>query len=1720
MLAGLALPAAAQTQTSACSAISLGDLGALNGWVPSPNDAWHQDISALPVDPNSTKIMTTSGDLANRYLHPDFSNVADGSYGIPYTVLDSTGMQLVPITPADTGDSDNTLYPITPTTPIEGSPGECWTDGNYDHHAIMIDRTTCVAYEVYQADLCNGQWTSYGNVIWDFTLPAGEKRPYGVSSVDAAGLSVFEGLLRYDEIAAGVVNHAIRFTAYHTKADNANGYFTAPATHAAGSSWGTDNIIGMRIRLKPGFDISTYSPTNQIILTAMKKYGMILADNGADMFFQGTPDPRWDDNDITKLKAIPSTAFEVVQMNPVYDAYTAPTGAAPAIASFTASANNVAPGTPVVLTPAVTGGSYEFVDAAGFTRGPITVNPTVTTTYTLYSRNEYDTSTASVTVVVQDNGSHLAFNPIPAQNYGAPPFTVSVTSLSSGAVTYTVVSGPATVSGNTVTLTGIGTVSLQATQAAAGSYPATSVVTSFAVSGPSPTLSFNAIANQAYGNPPVAVSVTSNSSGAVTYSVVSGPATVSGNLVTLTAGGHVTLMATQAAAGAYGTGTATTSFDVSGPSTDLAFVAIATQQVGAAPFRLSVTSNSTGVVTFALVSGPALVFGNSCTVTGAGSVTVEAIQAADGVYPAATAFITFNVVGAGTAPNLAFTAIASQTYGAAPFVVSATSNSPGAITYSVLSGPATIAGSTVTLTGAGTVTLQATQAQSGSYSAATATTSFNVAGVSPSLSFTAIANQTYGAAPFSVSATSNSPGAITYSVLSGPATIAGSTVTLTGAGTVTLQASQAASGGYSAATATTSFNVAGSAPTLSFTTVTSQTFGASPFAVSATSNSPGAITYSVLSGPATIAGSTVTLTGAGTVTLQASQAASGGYSAATATTSFNVAAASPGLAIAPIANQTYGNPPVTLSATSSSTGAITYTLLTGPATISGNILTLTGAGTVTVQATQAAAGGYTAATASVTFSVAGAAPTLSFTPIANQINGAAPFPVSATSNSTGTITYSVVSGPATLSGNLVSITGVGTVTLQATQAATGAYAAATVTTSFSVTGSGPTLTFNPIANQIFGALPFAVSASSNSPAPIVYTVLSGPATIAGNIVTLTGVGTVSLQASQAASGGFAAASAIMSFSVGNAASTLAFNPIVNQTFGAAPFAISATSNSPAPITYSVLSGPATLAGNILTLTGAGGVTVEASQAASNGYAASRVTASFSVSPATPSLVFQSIAAQTFGTPPFTVSATSNSPGAITYTVLSGPATVAGSVITLTGAGTVVLQASQAASTGFSAATVTTSFNVTAIASTLSFAPIPAKTFGSAPFAIAASSNSPSPITYAVLSGPATITGNIVTLTGVGQVTLAASQTAGAGYAAGQAVTSFSVNAATTTLTIPTIPTQTFGGAPLALAATSNSPGTITWSVVSGQAIVLGNTVSFTAVGPVTLQATQAGSGSFLPATATVSFTVDPAVPSLKIASIPTQTFGAGPVTVSATSNSSAPITYTVLSGPASLSGATLTLNGTGTVTLQASQSPAGNYLGATATTSFTIAPSSVVLAGDFALPNNITITMNQGDSKTVTVPLSAINGFNGQIAFQCTVPAAMTFGVCNATTAQLASNAPGSSDVTITTRGSNQTAEERGAPLHPGTKGLIVLASLLPFGLPFVRRRKITLRRFTLGMLCALSLGAVSMATTGCGAMILNSLTPAGTYVLNVNASSGSTAHAMTITVIVQQPKN
>jgi len=272
------------------------------------NNPWNTRVDSLPVDPNSDAIIDSIGRTDN--LHPDFgANWDGGPFGIPYIVVSgSTPKVSVEFDYAD--ESDPGPYPITEDTPIEGGAN---ADG--DRHMIMIDRDNWTLYELFYAFPPAGPgapWTAGSGAIFD--LDSNELRPAGWTSADAAGLPIFPGLVRYDEVVEqGEMNHALRFTVSRSRRA-----YVPPATHFASSDTNPDlPPMGMRVRLKADFDISGFSPRNQVILRAMKEYGMIVADNGSDWYFSGAPDARWDDEELGELKGLEGDDFEVVRMEEV-----------------------------------------------------------------------------------------------------------------------------------------------------------------------------------------------------------------------------------------------------------------------------------------------------------------------------------------------------------------------------------------------------------------------------------------------------------------------------------------------------------------------------------------------------------------------------------------------------------------------------------------------------------------------------------------------------------------------------------------------------------------------------------------------------------------------------------------------------------------------------------------------------------------------------------------------------------------------------------------------------------------------------------------------------------------------------------------------------------------------------------------------------------------------------------------------------------------------------------------------------------------------------------------------------------------------------------------------------------------------------------------------------------------------------------------------------------
>ena len=279
----------------------------LNMTIFPADNAWNLDISASAVDPNSSQILAA---YATTGVKADFGGGLwdNAPIGIPFVVVCGS-QQKVPIvfrsngTDGNYGDeSDPGPYPVPLNAPVEGN-------GVGDSHVLVVDKDNNMLYELFNASLNGDHWEASSGAV--FNLASNTLRTEGWTSADAAGLPIFPGLVKYDEVASGVIHHAIRFT---LASANVKPAYVSPARHKVNSKGGQYSIpFGAKIRLKANFDISGYPTNDQVILKALKKYGLILADIGSNMYISGAPDERWNNDELQQLGKVKASDFEVIK---------------------------------------------------------------------------------------------------------------------------------------------------------------------------------------------------------------------------------------------------------------------------------------------------------------------------------------------------------------------------------------------------------------------------------------------------------------------------------------------------------------------------------------------------------------------------------------------------------------------------------------------------------------------------------------------------------------------------------------------------------------------------------------------------------------------------------------------------------------------------------------------------------------------------------------------------------------------------------------------------------------------------------------------------------------------------------------------------------------------------------------------------------------------------------------------------------------------------------------------------------------------------------------------------------------------------------------------------------------------------------------------------------------------------------------------------------------
>ncbi len=1014
------------------------------------------------------------------------------------------------------------------------------------------------------------------------------------------------------------------------------------------------------------------------------------------------------------------------------------------------------------------------------------------------TRTSGDTLTAgnSTPFNVLKAASTTTFGAAPTPTYLGGNFTVSASNDSGGAITYSQVSGPCAVvnaTAGTFSSSGAGNCVVQADSATTTNYLASSAQQTVVIAKAQPMVTFGAAPTPTYlgGNFTVSASTTNTDSAALTYSAVSGPcALVTGATFSSSGAGTCQVQASGAATANFLTASNTQDVTIAKAASTTTFGAAPTPTYLGGNFTVSASNNSGGTITYSQVSGPCAVVNATAgtfSSSGAGNCVVQADSATTTNYLASSAQQTVTIAKA--ASTTTFGTAPTPTYLGGNFTVSASNNSGGAITYSQVSGPCAVVNAstgTFSSSGAGSCVVQADSATTTNYLASSAQQTVVIAKAQPTVTFGAAPTPTYLGGNFTVSAstTNTDSAALTYSAVSGPcALVSGATFSSSGAGTCQVQASGAATTNFLAASNTQDVTIAKAASTTTFGAAPTPTYLGGNFTVSASNDSGGAITYSQVSGPCAVVNATAgtfSSSGAGSCVVQADSATTTNYLASSAQQTVTIAKAQPTVTFGAAPTPTYlgGNFTVSASTTNTDSAALTYSAVSGPcALVSGATFSSSGAGICQVQASGAATTNFLAASNTQDVTIAKAASTTTFgaAPTPTYLGGN--FTVSASNDSGGAITYSQVSGPCAVvnaTAGTFSSSGAGSCVVQADSATTTNYLASSAQQTVTIAKAQPTVTFGAAPTPTYLGGNFTVSASTTNTdsAALTYSAVSGPcALVSGATFSSSGAGICQVQASGAVTANFLTASNTQDVTIAKAASTTTFGAAPTPTYLGGNFTVSASNNSGGAITYSQVSGPCAVVNastGTFSSSGAGSCVVQADSATTTNYLASSAQQTVTIAKAASTTTLGAAPTPTYLGGNFTVSASNNSGGAITYSQVSGPCAVVNAstgTFSSSGAGSCVVQADSATTTNYLASSAQQTVTIAKADQTITFAPLTNKNPCDPSFAVSATGGgSGNPVTFSIVSGPATISGDAVALTGqAGLVTVRASQAGSTDY---------------------------------------------------------------------------------------------------------------------------------------------------------------------------------------------------------------------------------------------------------------------------------------------------------------------------------------------------------------------
>ena len=994
----------------------------------------------------------------------------------------------------------------------------------------------------------------------------------------------------------------------------------------------------------------------------------------------------------------------------------------------------------------------------------------------------------------------ISFATLPNKTFGDAPFVLTASSSAGLPVLFSVSSPLLTINNDTVTIHGAGTVHITAYNNGNSNYlKADSVIQILTINKANQSISFATLPNKTFGDAPFVLTASSSAGLPVLFSVSSPLLTINNDTVTIHGAGTVHITAYNNGNSNYVKADSVIQIlTINKANQSISFATLPNKTFGDAPFVLTANSSADLPVLFS-VSSPLLTINNdTVTIHGAGTVHITAYNNGNSNYLKADSVIQILTINKAN-QSISFATLPNKTFGDAPFVLTASSSAGLPVLFSVSSPLLTINNDTVTIHGAGTVHITAYNNGNSNYVKADSVIQIlTINKANQSISFATLPNKTFGDAPFVLTANSSAGLPLLFSVSSPLLTINNDTVTIHGAGTVSITAYNNGNSNYVKADSVIQILTINKAnQSISFATLPNKTFGDAPFVLTANSSAHLPVLFSASNTIVSIKSDTVIIHGGGTVHITAYNNGNSNYLKADSVIQIlTINKANQSISFATLPNKTFGDAPFVLTANSSAGLPVLFSVSSPLLTINNDTVTIHGAGTVDITAYQTGNENYESANAVFQIlTIQKRYQSIGFGILSTRTFGQAPFVLSASSSSGLSLVYSASSNLISINNTTVTIRGAGTVKITATQTGNENYESANaVSQILSIQKGNQSITFGALANRTFGDTPFVLSATSSVDLGVVFSASSTLISINSNTVTINGAGTVNITAYSENDTLFGFTTQILT--IQKRYQSIGFGTLANKTFGDAPFVLTANSSAGLPVLFSVSSPLLTINNDTVTIHGAGTVDITATQTGNENYeSANAVFQILTIQKRYQSIGFGILSTRTFGQAPFVLSASSSAGVSLVYSASNTLISINSNTVTINGAGTVNITASNTGNNNYLGAfatqilTITEANNPNKTNPTLTFTAIPNLSIGQR-YVMTATSNSAAAIVFTSSNERiATLSGNTLTALGTGTAVIIASQEGNAQYNPATAQQTVTVVATTTPTIYPLTPIE-------------------------------------------------------------------------------------------------------------------------------------------------------------------------------------------------------------------------------------------------------------------------------------------------------------------------------------------